>query len=378
MNINNSYGYLFDGTVIIKDCEVIKDNINISIMKIDYISKTAVPRAKLKIPNLIVENLKVRNISKNNSNFIVYSFTGDSDYDTTSNMKVEKPNIISINNVSYLNDDNTLGNIIFIKDSFDKDIYNNEVIPNITLSNIFFSSDYINNQLIFNDKDIDIFTATENNVQLDTTKNLCENSSLTLDNVHLSLYHGSDNTKLTISNSVIYGYSIDDKITNSNRVTFLNSEVKVFPYNIQNEGYQIPCGKYINTVFNDYTVYISSTGASKIANARLSDNAILIGTNKDNLNSLPITVNPKNNILELNKSRIQIADIKSSTLIKLPSVSKYTEISLIFSTSKYVNIMIPSCKMNSTPSYVANKTFRLNFTFINNSIGWIGEAIAYG
>ena len=142
--------------------------------------------------------------------------------------------------------------------------------------------------------------------------------------------------------------------------------MKVFSYNIQNEGYQIPCGKYINTVFNDYTVYISSTGASKIANARLSDNAILIGTNKDNLNSLPITVNPKNNILELNKSRIQIADIKSSTLIKLPSVSKY------------VNIMIPSCKMNSTPSYVANKTFRLNFTFINNSIGWIGEAIVYG
>lgn len=154
--------------------------------------------------------------------------------------------------------------------------------------------------------------------------------------------------------------------------------MKVFPYNIQNEGYQIPCGKYINTVFNDYTVYISSTGASKIANARLSDNAILIGTNKDNFNSLPITVNPKNNILELNKSRIQIADIKSSTLIKLPSVSKYTEISLIFSTSKYVNIMIPSCKMNSTSSYVANKTFRLNFTFINNSIGWIGEAIVYG
>ena len=64
VNINNSYGYLFDGTVIIKDCEVIKDNINISIMKIDYISKTGVPRAKLKIPNLIVENLKVRNISK--------------------------------------------------------------------------------------------------------------------------------------------------------------------------------------------------------------------------------------------------------------------------------------------------------------------------
>ncbi|WP_294360097.1 hypothetical protein [uncultured Clostridium sp.] len=372
VNINNSYGYLFDGTVVIKDSEVIKDNLNISIMKIDYISKTGEPRAKVKIPSLIVENLKVRNISKNNSNFIVYSFTGDSDYVETVSTKIEKPDIISINNLSYTNDDTTKGNLIFIKDEFNKDIYTNTVTPKISLSQISFSSDFINDQLISNGKDIDLFTATKNAIQLDTTKKLCENSSISLDDVSLVLYHGSDKAKLTINNSIIYGYSTNNKIDSKEITTFLNSEVRIFPYNFESGGYEIPCGKYINTVFKDYVV------SNQESKAFLSYDTTLIGTNKDNLKYLPKTISSHNNILELGKSRIQVANIETSTLIKLPSVNDYTEISLIFSTSKYVNVMIPSCKMNNKLSYSANKTFRLDFTFINNSIGWIGEAKVYG
>lgn len=137
VNVNNTYGHLFDGTIIFRDCEVVKGNLALSLVKVNWVTGTGAPRAKVKFPNLIIDNLMIRNMETTAQKVSVFRFNGTSEY-ATGTTKVERANFINLNNIYYLNKDGSYGGIKFLTDETTTDEqFSTDLTTNITISNIY-------------------------------------------------------------------------------------------------------------------------------------------------------------------------------------------------------------------------------------------------
>lgn len=95
---------------------------------------------------------------------------------------------------------------------------------------------------------------------------------------------------------------------------------------------------------------------------------------EDKLYPMDIT----NNTLTLNRNKYQSASITNDTTIILPTTTEFTEIHLYFSTTTDLTITIPvGVKWQTQPSFLANKTYEIIFTYIDPTIGWLGNVIQY-
>lgn len=85
-----------------------------------------------------------------------------------------------------------------------------------------------------------------------------------------------------------------------------------------------------------------------------------------------------NNTVTLSIEKYQKTAITSNTTIKLPSVSSFTEIHLFFDWPTGVTITMPSVKWQEGVVYGPGHVHEFVFTYIDNSIGWLGGCIVYG
>lgn len=98
-----------------------------------------------------------------------------------------------------------------------------------------------------------------------------------------------------------------------------------------------------------------------------------IENNKDSIKTVEIV----DGVLTLTTDKYQKCDMVDSTTIVLPSVTEFTEICLIFSTSSNLTLTFPNVKWQQTPSIEANKVYECHFTYIDNVIGWLGGIVVY-
>lgn len=276
VNINNSYGHLFDGNIIIRDVEIVKDNINMAFIKISYIQGTGViPRAKVKVPNLLIDNVNIRNINNNSSKFILFSLNNTCDYKS-----IEKPDYITISNITYLNPNSSHGTIEMINDSSTQDMYSTNIKTSINISNVIFCDDKVVEPIqAIDPKFIDIYVATNSNISFRTDTKFFDNCDLTVDNVKMVLYNANSNMRLVVNNSIIYGFVESSVVTNTNKVIINNSTLRIFGYNIETNKCTIPTGTYQTCTFNPYTYLKPSDANVYTSVVTIGSNAKLLNTN---------------------------------------------------------------------------------------------------
>ncbi len=84
------------------------------------------------------------------------------------------------------------------------------------------------------------------------------------------------------------------------------------------------------------------------------------------------------NTLTLGSEPYQNANIVNETRIVLPSVNKYTEIHLFFTTTSEITIIMPSgLSYQKAPIINANKVYEFIFTYVNTNIGWVFGYVEY-
>ncbi|MBA9087628.1 hypothetical protein FHR92_004113 [Fontibacillus solani] len=178
VNLNNTYGLIYSGTLHFENINVIKEDNDISLIKLNYVAGDNVPRAKLKLPNLTVKNMEIRNNMASDSKFLIYNFSGF----TNSSINIHK---IELNDFSYLQDihyfkaDGSKGAIQFIRDTTDGQMYSGQVITDISYSNVDFLGDAVLGTLITN--------ASGNVIQLTPTSSARFRSYLFNDSIATSL-----------------------------------------------------------------------------------------------------------------------------------------------------------------------------------------------
>lgn len=91
-----------------------------------------------------------------------------------------------------------------------------------------------------------------------------------------------------------------------------------------------------------------------------------------------VTKTVSNSTLTLGTELYQYAAISSTTTIKLPSVSAFTEIHLFFNWPANVSVTMPSgVKWQQGIMYGPGHVHEFVFTYVNN-IGWLGGCVVYG
>ena len=85
-------------------------------------------------------------------------------------------------------------------------------------------------------------------------------------------------------------------------------------------------------------------------------------------------INANENMLSLTTDKFQLATLKQDTTIKLPNVSKFTQIHLFFTTSDDLTLIFPSIRWQSQPNIVANKVYELILTYTTE---WLGGIVQY-
>ena len=90
-----------------------------------------------------------------------------------------------------------------------------------------------------------------------------------------------------------------------------------------------------------------------------------------------LTKSISNQRLSLSTDKRQIVTMANNTIISLPSVSSFTEIHLYFSATSNYTITFPNIKWQKTPSVTSGKIYEFIFTYVNNSVGWLGGFIEY-
>lgn len=91
---------------------------------------------------------------------------------------------------------------------------------------------------------------------------------------------------------------------------------------------------------------------------------------EDNL----VQINANENMLSLTTDKFQLATLKQDTTITLPTVSKFTQIHLFFTTSDDLTLIFPSIRWQSQPNIVANKVYELILTYTTE---WLGGIVQY-
>ena len=78
--------------------------------------------------------------------------------------------------------------------------------------------------------------------------------------------------------------------------------------------------------------------------------------------------------LNLTTDKHQLTHMENNTEIVLPTVDKYTEIHLFFSTTEELTLTLPNVKWQTEPTLDANKTYEFIFTYANE---WLGGTVVY-
>ena len=90
-----------------------------------------------------------------------------------------------------------------------------------------------------------------------------------------------------------------------------------------------------------------------------------------------VTVNNVNDSLTLTTDKNQYATLAVPVEIILPTVTSFTELHLFFSGSEGVTIGTTNVKWESQVTIENNKSYEIIFTYVNESIGWLGKTIVY-
>ena len=90
-----------------------------------------------------------------------------------------------------------------------------------------------------------------------------------------------------------------------------------------------------------------------------------------------VTVNNVNDSLTLTTDKNQYATLAVPVEIILPTVTSFTELHLFFNGSEGVTIGTTNVKWESQVTIENNKSYEIIFTYVNESIGWLGKTIVY-
>ena len=98
--------------------------------------------------------------------------------------------------------------------------------------------------------------------------------------------------------------------------------------------------------------------------------------------SIDTTINntlPSNGLLTLTTDKIQTTTLAVPTDITLPTVTGYTEIHLFFEGSEGVTITTgtTTVRWKTSPTISTGNLYEIVFTYINDTIGWIGDCLSY-
>ena len=247
-NINNTYGLLFDGDIICKDCEIVKSNKAVSLIKIYYVEGLGTShRARIKLPNVTIENIIVRNTVPNQKAFTVFNFSGASD----SSGNIDRPEYINISNVSVLNDDYTRGSLDMVNDSSSV-AYSDRIKTKFSIKDTIFGDDPVKTPLASDGSYIDIYQATNSTVHFRTKSGLLALCDVSLDNCSLVLYNDNAETNLYVNNCMLYAFA-ENHVTDIGKVKIISSNLRIFGYNVEYTKAAIPCGRYMLCDFLTYT-----------------------------------------------------------------------------------------------------------------------------
>ena len=127
------------------------------------------------------------------------------------------------------------------------------------------------------------------------------------------------------------------------------------------------------------TITIGSKGKSVNGSGNVSWTLDEIGAAaKSHTHTNLVTKTVSNSTLTLGTELYQYAAISSTTTIKLPSVSAFTEIHLFFNWPANVSVTMPSgVKWQQGVMYGPGHVHEFVFTYVNN-IGWLGGCVVYG
>lgn len=90
-----------------------------------------------------------------------------------------------------------------------------------------------------------------------------------------------------------------------------------------------------------------------------------------------ITVNNVNDSLTLTTNKLQYTTLTIPVEVILPTVTEYTEIHLFFNGSEGAELNTTNVKWESQVTIENNKSYEIIFTYVNESIGWLGKTIVY-
>lgn len=265
INLNNTYGQLFTGTISMRDIELITEGLDVAIVKLNYVDSTGDSRCLVKMPNVIVDNLVGKNISDKKCKLYMYRLSGVSDFSSLSN-KIVKADTISYNNVSFMNLNLERQEIEFINDTTSKDMYdNNTSKTKISFNNIIFCDNPVPNPIIVEEDStfLDLYTATNNVLSVRNDNSLMNNCDIDIKNCSLVLYNANSECRLYIDNSIIYAFN-SKNTTNKNNLIFNNSTLSIFGYNLEYNRADIPIGNFVTCYLKQYNIL---KGTEKIISA---------------------------------------------------------------------------------------------------------------
>ena len=139
IDFNNTYGNFFTGDITLRDCEMITDGNDMSIVKIDFINNNTPTRSEVKLPNVNIYNLKAINISSDNATLFMFSLAGTSDY-STAETKIKQARYYNFEDISFYNLSNVKQDISMFYDSTSKDMYSTEINPKVSIKNVGFTT----------------------------------------------------------------------------------------------------------------------------------------------------------------------------------------------------------------------------------------------
>ena len=139
IELNNTYGNFFTGDITLRDCEMITDGNDMSIVKINFINNNTPTRSEVKLPNVNIYNLKAINISSDNATLFMFSLAGTSDYSTIQT-KIKQARYYNFEDISFYNLSDVKQDISMFYDSTSKDMYSTEINPKVLIKNVGFTT----------------------------------------------------------------------------------------------------------------------------------------------------------------------------------------------------------------------------------------------
>jgi len=142
LNLNNTYGHLFSGTINFENIHVIKADFDVSLVKVNYIAGANIPRDKLKLPNIVAKDIEIRDNERSTSKFLIYRKSGNTD-SSTNPYKIELADYCSLRNINYYRLDGTKGAIKYCYDTTDGNMYDPNIVTDVTIVGVSFVEDEV-------------------------------------------------------------------------------------------------------------------------------------------------------------------------------------------------------------------------------------------